>query len=77
MVFKNQIPGIKISLWSYPNVITYLGRAIKTTLNVRLRAKKNTIPNLEGFEMLEADTAANQHAIAEATCDRPPDGTSH
>ena len=77
MVFQHEMPRIKIRLWPNPHVITNLRVSIKTALNISLISNKNTISNLESFQVFKSNTTADPDTVAEGPCQSSPNSSAH
>jgi hypothetical protein len=54
-----------------------LGQAIETPLNKGLSANKNTIPDLEGFQVPKMNPASYSHSVPKLSGYGSPDCPSH
>ena len=77
IVLKDQIPRVKVGLGSNPNVISNSRNSIEASLNICIVANEYSVPNLESFQVLEANAAANPNMVSERSRQRPPDTSAH
>src|SRR6266404_312168 len=77
IAFKDQMTCIEVRLRPNPHIISNFGNSIETSLNICLSPDENSIPDLEGFQVLKADTTPDPNTVAEFSCKSPPDGSTH
>ncbi len=61
----HQIAGIEVALRADPDVVADHAASVESTLEVGLCADEHAVADLEGLQVLEADAAADLHAVAE------------
>ena len=77
VLLEDQIPGIHVRLRTDPDVIADDRRAIEAALDVGLCPDEHAVAELERFEVLEPDAAADLETVAAAASGGAPDAAAH
>ena len=68
---------IEVRLRANPHMIAYISNSVKAALNIGLCPNKNSVPDLESFQVGKVDTATNPNTVTKFSCESSPNGPPH
>ena len=77
MILNDEMTRIEVSLWANPHMIAYLSNSIKAALNIGLSSDKDSVSDLESFQVGKVDTAANPNTVTKFARESSPNGPPH
>jgi hypothetical protein len=77
MILDYEMTRIEVRLRADPHMIAYLGNSIKAALKIGLSPNKNSVSDLESFQVSKVHTAANPNTVTKFSCENSPNGSPH